>query len=107
MYKRSAFSALFTLLLATPALANCYEGIGCTNSDYFAREELKQMSCQILWEVRNQIYHENGYCFQSGRGQAMFSNENCSVYDAGSVKLNAYERANVGAIKKVERAKGC
>jgi hypothetical protein len=26
--------------------------IGCTNKDYFKASQLKQLSCQILWEVR-------------------------------------------------------
>jgi hypothetical protein len=43
-----------------PAAANCYETFGCTNSDYYKVAQLKQASCQILWEMHNQIYKENG-----------------------------------------------
>jgi hypothetical protein len=43
-------------LAAGPARANCYELFGCTNSDYYTVAQLKQASCQILWEMRNQIY---------------------------------------------------
>ena len=32
----------------SPARANCYELIGCTNKDYFKAAELKQLSCQRL-----------------------------------------------------------
>jgi hypothetical protein len=46
---------LFLLFAPGPAHANCYELIGCTNKDYFKAAQLKQLSCQILWEVRNTI----------------------------------------------------
>lgn len=94
-------------LPSSPAQAACYEDIGCTDSATFSRAGLEGLSCQILWEVRNQIYHENGYCFRSARGKAAFGNDSCSVDDAGSVKLNTYERSNVSLIRKVERASGC
>jgi hypothetical protein len=61
-------AALAVLLVSpSPARANCYELIGCTNKDYFKSAQLKQLSCQILWEVRNTIYKERGYCFHTLR----------------------------------------
>jgi len=90
-----------------PARANCYELIGCTNSDYYKPWRLKQLSCQILWEVRNTIYKENGYCFHTQKAIEAFGNAGCLYDDAGAVPLNAAERANVAAIKKAEAKKGC
>ena len=98
---------LFVAISATPGLANCYEDIGCTDSEIFSKAALRPMSCQILWEVRNQIYHENGYCFQTDRGRAAFSNDGCHESDQGAIKLNSYERSNVKRIRQVEIEKGC
>jgi YARHG domain len=89
------------------ARANCYEQIGCTNSDYFEPWQLKQLSCQILWEVRNWIYKENGYCFHTPKAIETFGNAGCLYDDAGDVPLNAAERHNVSAVKKAEAKKGC
>ncbi|PXA99054.1 YARHG domain-containing protein [Nostoc sp. 3335mG] len=89
------------------AFANCYEVIGCDDSDYFARGDLRQLSCQSLWEVRNWIYKQNGYCFSTQRAKASFGNAGCWITDQGQVKLNVYERENVATIAQVEKAKGC
>jgi hypothetical protein len=43
---------------STPAQANCYELIGCTDQNYFKQSDLKKLGCQPLWEVRNWIYKE-------------------------------------------------
>jgi hypothetical protein len=91
----------------SPAQANCYELIGCTNKDYFKASQLKQLSCQILWEVRNTIYKENGYCFHTQKAIQAFGNAGCKYDNMGDVPLNAAERHNVLAIKKVEAKKGC
>jgi len=97
-----------TLLVSpSPARANCYELIGCTNKDYFTAAQLKQLSCQILWEVRNTIYKENGYCFHSKKAIKAFGNAGCQIDDMGKVPLNAAESHNVTAIKKAEAKKGC
>ena len=97
-----------TLLASpSPARANCYELIGCTNKDYFKAWQLKQLSCQILWEVRNTIYKENGYCFHTQKAINAFGNAGCKYDNAGDVPFNAAERHNVIAIKKAEAKKGC
>jgi hypothetical protein len=95
------------VLQPSQASANCYELIGCTNKDYFKPAQLKQLSCQFLWEVRNRIYKENGYCFKTKKAKQELGNAGCIYHDMGAVPLNAYERANVGAIVKVETQKGC
>jgi hypothetical protein len=60
--------AIAVLATPQPAQANCYELIGCTNKDYFKQSDLKQLGCQPLWEVRNWIYKQNGYCFHTQEG---------------------------------------
>jgi YARHG domain len=98
---------LLMLFTSSPTWANCYELIGCTNSDYFKTSQLKQLSCQILWEVRNTIYKERGYCFHTQKGIKFFGNAGCQYDDVTLVPLNDVERSNVAAIKKVEAQKGC
>jgi hypothetical protein len=92
----------------TPAVAGCYEGQGCTNSARFSERFLVQNAeCDILWQIRNQIYHENGYCFRTPRGIGAFGNAGCRHDDISEVSLNAFERANVATVARVERMKGC
>ncbi len=104
-----SLAAIGAALVASPspARANCYELIGCTDKDYFKAAQLKQLSCQILWEVRNTIYKENGYCFHTQKAIQVFGNAGCKYDNAGDVPLNAAERHNVLAIKKAEAKKGC
>jgi hypothetical protein len=64
------------------------------------------LSCQILWEVRNTIYKENGYCFKTPKAIKAFGNAGCKYDDAANVPLNSVEVYNVGAIKKMEAKKG-
>ena len=97
-----------TLIVSpSPARANCYELIGCTNKDYFTAAQLEQLSRQILWEVRNTIYKENGYCFHTPRAIQVFGNAGCKFDDAGAVPMTSVERDNVAVIKNVEQRKGC
>jgi hypothetical protein len=93
---------------AAPAQAACYEVQGCTNTDVFSKRFLlREATCDILWQIRNQIYKENGYCFRTPRAIAEFGNAGCRHDDINAVGLNRYERANVAAAARVERMKGC
>jgi hypothetical protein len=94
-------------LVPATAMANCYELIGCTKTDYFKPHQLKQLGCQPLWDVRNTIYKENGYCFKTAKAIKYFGNAGCKFDNAAAVPLSAIERHNVAAIKKVEKSKGC
>lgn len=89
------------------AHAGCYEIIGCTNSDAFQERDLFRMSCQVLGEVRNSIYADNGYCFKKLKYQRIFGNQGCSYTRDGDVPMSRLERANVRAIRNVERSMGC
>ncbi|HMT14709.1 MAG TPA: YARHG domain-containing protein [Aestuariivirga sp.] len=110
MIRRAALSVLAAAALAAstvPAFANCYEIIGCDDSQRFTPAGLRQLGCQQLWEVRNMIYKQNGYCFATPRAIATFGNEGCFITSQSAVRLNAHERFNVKAIQKMEARKGC
>ena len=106
---KSTISAAIALIagITTAAHANCYEGIGCSDSQKYRESEVRRLSCQALYEVRNFIYKENGYCFTTERAIATFGNEGCFVTNLAQVRLNVYERYNAALIKKVEQRKGC
>jgi hypothetical protein len=102
-----AAAAAVMVLQPSRASAYCFELIGCSDSQYFKPAQLKQLSCYNLWTSRNTIYKVNGYCFKTKKAIKEFGNAGCIYNDMGAVPLNAYERANVGAIVKVEKQKGC
>ena len=88
--------------------AACYEVQGCTNTSYFSERFLmREATCDILWQIRNQIYRENGYCFRTPRAIREFGNAGCRYDDVSAVSLNQFERANVATIRRVEAAKSC
>jgi YARHG domain len=89
------------------ARANCYEIIGCSDSQYFKSTDLNQLGCQSLWEVRNWIYKARGYCFKTPKTIKAFGNAGCLYDDVAQVPLNQFEKYNVKAIKKAEAKKGC
>ena len=102
-----AFSAFSAVAMASPAQAKCYETFGCTDSEYFAAQQLEQASCQVLCEVRNTICKERGYCFGTAKAVKAFGNAGCLYDDVASVPRNDFERANISVIDKVESSKGC
>ena len=109
---RNSLVVLIALALSStasfPARAGqCYELIGCASSQFFDRHGLFQLGCQPLWEVRNRIFKDRGYCFHTEAGISLMGNGGCYINDQGSVPLNSYESANVAAIRRVEQAKGC
>lgn len=90
-----------------PAAADCYELIGCPNDHNIPVSELRQLSCDSLWTVRNAMYDEGGYCFKTAKALAVYSNDGCLYNDAAQVPLNSYERTNISRIGEVEKSKGC
>ena len=105
--KKLIIAATLTLLSAGPSLAACYEDIGCTDGDKFKKADLRDFSCQLLWDVRNTIYKENGYCFQTKKARNYFGNDGCYIDDMEEVKMSSIERGNVSQIVAVEKALGC
>jgi hypothetical protein len=79
LFARAGFVAGLTVLSigAAPAYADCYEDIGCTDSDEYNVDDLTALSCENLWHVRNRIYDENGYCFTTRRARDAFDNSDC------------------------------
>ncbi|WP_333824037.1 YARHG domain-containing protein [Pinisolibacter sp.] len=101
-------AAVALALSAVPAAAACYDVFGCSNRDYFSyRDLVSGPNCEFLWQMRNSIYQENGYCFKTARGIATFGNDGCRYTSDGAVPMNRIERANVSAIKRAESALGC
>jgi hypothetical protein len=104
---QAAAAAVLLAVASGPASAACFELIGCTDSDYFSKSDLKQLSCDALWSVRNTIYNENGYCFKTKRAKKAFDNTDCTVKNAANLHFNSYESTNILRIKSVESQKGC
>lgn len=95
------------VVTVTAARAECFEDVGCTHSQRFRAADLRKLNCGNLWFLRNSIHDDNGYCFKTEQGISAFGNDACRYGDVERVPLNSYERYNVGAIRKAERAKGC
>ena len=58
---------LYAPMVAAAPARNCYEGQagnGCPWKTYFKEKDLVALSCQNLAHMRNQTYHERGYCFK-------------------------------------------
>jgi hypothetical protein len=99
------FAAFFT----TPAAnAACFDsGVGCTDTEAMPVDALLQLSCDNLWTVRNMIFDENGYCFQTAKAKDIFSNDGCSHTTMASMPLNSYETKNIQLVQTVEKQKAC
>lgn len=113
-YARSvsiAAAALLFIGAAGPAAArNCYDGLtgdGCPWKTAMRRADLDRHSCQNLAHIRNQLYHENGYCFRSAAAKALYPSAGCKYPIQQLVPLNKVERTNIALIRQVERAKRC
>ncbi len=83
---------LVSLATATPTLAA---------DDYF------DWSCNDLYEARNGIYKDGGYCFKTKRAIKKFGNAGCSYDDVGDVPLSSNQRKVIKRIVAAEKSKGC
>ena len=61
------------------------------------------MNCGELWYARNEIYAQNGYCFETARARAAFGPGCFPPFG----QLSRGERATVNEIQAWERRKGC
>ena len=108
-----SLAGLALVVATAPAMAqakNCYDGFsggGCPWKSHLPARELRALSCDSLAYLRNRIYKENGYCFRDARVKAELGNAGCKWPLQQFVPLNAYEKANVAAIRNAERAKRC
>ena len=48
-------ASAFSPTSAVAQSKNCYEQIGCPHKRYFQKRELRQISCQLLRDVRNMV----------------------------------------------------
>ena len=100
--------ALLISVMATgPGMAECNRGLGCTDEDVFEEADLADLRCSQLWELRNVMYAEAGYCFKTKRAINFFGNDECEIDDQADVELSEIELDNVATIVEVERDKGC
>ncbi|MEO1199185.1 MAG: YARHG domain-containing protein [Pseudomonadota bacterium] len=104
-----ALALAVAFMPASPARAYCIGGMGCSDTASFVRADLLNFSCQSLWEMRNQIFKENGYCFQTDRARNFFGNGGCWTSNQAEARsnMNRFERGNVDEIVGVERALSC
>src|SRR5208282_6649369 len=101
---RAAVGAIVITVVCGGALADCYDVFGCTDRDRFRLGDLTSgPNCEFLYTMRNQIYAEHGYCFQTARAIAAFGNQNCVGGDPNSLGLSAIELGNAATILQAER----
>ena len=104
----AAAFATFAMLGVQPATAACFEGsVGCTDDHNIPVWALQELSCDSLWTVRNMIFDENGYCFQTAKAKAVFSNQGCMYTGMAGMPLNPYETQNIQTVRSVEQQKAC
>jgi len=111
--KATIIAAVATIGFAQPVLADCYDIVGCTDQDLFSKHydylasRSEGPNCEFLWQMRNQIFAEHGYCFQTERAISEIGNKGCRYKDLASVPLSSIERANIATIAKAEKLKSC
>lgn len=105
--RQLAYAILISMLFAVPANAACYDGLGCTDEDEFDADDLEDLKCSALWELRNVIYFDHGYCFKTRRAINFFGNDECEVDDAEDIEFSEIEQHNIDTIVAVEDDKGC
>src|SRR5579862_4695543 len=87
--RRGTLAAMVAVALAaaTPVLADCYDLVGCSDKDNFAlhygylASVANGPTCDFLYQMRNRIYAQHGYCFATPRGISEIGNDGCSIHD--------------------------
>jgi hypothetical protein len=108
-----AAGALAAVMAAGPAMADCYDVVGCSDKNLFSKNYSylgsvrDGPSCDFLYMMRNRIYAQHGYCFKTARGIAEIGNTGCSIANQAAVPLSNIERDNIATLVKAERAKSC
>jgi hypothetical protein len=105
-FRAAAFFAL--VVYGGAAAADCYDVFGCTDRNQFRLSDLMSgPNCEFLYVMRNRIYAQHGYCFQTPRAIATFGDAGCVSGDANALGLSAIELGNATTILQAEQAKGC
>ena len=107
LFMFAACGTSFSQISASIDQPQCYEGVGCPHQDRITEEQARDLPCDNLWLVRNTIFHQRGFCFQTARGRKEFDNRRCSANSVAELKLSDVEKANVATLEKVERSKNC
>jgi hypothetical protein len=108
-----AAGALIATLAAAPALADCYDVVGCSDKNLFSKNfdylssRSDGPSCDFLYMMRNRIYAQHGYCFSTARGVSEIGNAGCHITSQSAVPLSNIERDNIATLEKAETAKSC
>jgi hypothetical protein len=92
--------------LPSTARAGCHL-IDCVEPVYVAKSQLKPLSCETLWILRNSIYKDHKYCFKTARAINWFGNAGCLYDEVSDVPLPKVQRGNISRIKLIEAAKAC
>lgn len=103
-----ALSIGAVLSVPSSARAYCVDGV-CSDRGLFSQPYLRSQTCYTLWGMRNLIYKENGYCFQTARAREAFGNAGCDTSNQSTARsrMNQFERGNVDAVIAAERYLGC
>lgn len=65
-------------------------------------------TCDSLWHRRNSVWHRNGYCFTSAKGQQVFGNQGCSRNEvAARAAMSSADLAEIQVLTDRERQLGC
>ncbi len=73
-----------------------------------ARAPVPEADCDRLWLQRNAVFARNGYCFQSARGRAAFSNAGClQGVAAGDIPMSDADKREIDRLLAQERAQQC
>ncbi|HRK18404.1 MAG TPA: YARHG domain-containing protein [Hyphomicrobiaceae bacterium] len=100
-------SALTSLaLLAGPAKAGCHL-VDCVENVRITPAQVGKRSCEDLWVLRNSIYKDAGYCFQTEKARQWFGNQGCRFASAAAVPLSDIQRHNVSVLQRLERRQRC
>ena len=69
--------------------------------------DISGLSCNALWQARNQIYKDAGYCFKTARAIRAFGNRGCRYNNEAAVPLSAQDHRDIAMFQQVEREKRC
>ena len=108
MTMRALLIAIALLSASNSARADCYDVFGCSDENYFrAKDLVGGPNCEFLWEMRNNIFSQRGYCFHTQRAIQTIGNAGCKFADINQLSLNRFERANVSTIRSVQTSLHC
>ena len=105
-------TSLALVLMTLPnvaARADCFDVYGCTDRDIFKLSDIieTEATCDFLYQIRNGIYKEHGYCFKTPRAISELGNDGCRTSNLDALGLNRIEQTNAETILQAEKTKSC